>query len=952
MDEIISAYANDELSDTQREYVEEHLSHCPHCRGTLAAYEKVKQSLVSLRDFSAPENLTETTMTKVKASTAENRSRNWRRLVLTAGAAVIILAILLVTQPWGIKSPEAMAASIVRNSPEVQAALNGEEIKEVEVTTKIVDGEGNVLMMLVKTEARAVVTRVNLETKQVTEIVRVNVPDFEPGDEQKAIDIAMADPRVQELLAQGGVVKEVHLGHSIDIAQVTGPDGVTRKEGTAKPTAFVFIDLKGKAWSVAVDLDEERVMGIGKPSAATLVASMSHLIFSIITPFVVAFGVLIILGLALRNRLAGKIAGVTSMVFGITGLYGGLYAFPGGRGEQFLALGIPVLGLVIGIAEIKSRANGRWAAITGVVLCSLALVLDTISIIAYPDRHIWVVITTVLILIGIIAYAFYGQIRKVPRNWLRPALVAGAAVIVLALVVIQPWSASPQSVIARAYSATENLQSYRLTSTLVSIFEGETSEQSSDWEFAFPDRYHGKITLDGETYEFIIIGEETYARDPDNASGKLFIGVWSGFAPSKEYTLEILDSLTGLQKLPDERIEGTDCLRYQGRVDVEQKIEELKARLDPEEAGYEERLKGLEALRTTKTEVELWIGKNDFLIRQMKSIRESSVHGDAVVVVKFYDFNEGITIESPTTASGELLPGWQLQSSLQNQQEWTFSIDVSFTISGDDPVHQQISYHITITNRDEEVAGDVRVKVLARATNDASGSIMIEAEPSTPAPVDLGPGESETYNVSWEYDASHTSKEELAKLVSYSRVFIRCTTVEGIEDVQVRSTDVVYPLKNPPTQELVAQYEQARQQADFPINVPTNLPRRLELSHVQAQGMPDGSQMLILTYGDPGAEHIKLSQRKFDVRMTEDEREHQRVFEEAGFSRFTIMNISGYWKEGVLCRTDINDKSTEYWDMSKTQMFWDEGDMTYHLTARDIPIEELMVFAASMIKID
>ena len=41
MDELISAYANDELSDAQREFVEEHLSHCPHCRETLAACEKV-----------------------------------------------------------------------------------------------------------------------------------------------------------------------------------------------------------------------------------------------------------------------------------------------------------------------------------------------------------------------------------------------------------------------------------------------------------------------------------------------------------------------------------------------------------------------------------------------------------------------------------------------------------------------------------------------------------------------------------------------------------------------------------------------------------------------------------------------------------------------------------------------------------------------------------------------
>ena len=38
--------------------------------------------------------------------------------------------------------------------------------------------------------------------------------------------------------------------------------------------------------------------------------------------------------------------------------------------------------------------------------------------------------------------------------------------------------------------------------------------------------------------------------------------------------------------------------------------------------------------------------------------------------------------------------------------------------------------------------------------------------------------------------------------------------------------------------------------------------------------------------------------------------------------------------------------------MSKMQIFWDEGDMTYQLTVRDVPVEELMLFAASMVKIE
>ena len=350
---------------------------------------------------------------------------------------------------------------------------------------------------------------------------------------------------------------------------------------------------------------------------------------------------------------------------------------------------------------------------------------------------------------------------------------------------------------AKAYAATSNLQSYRMTSTLVSIFEGETSEQSSEWEFVFPDRYHGRITLDSETYEFIIIGDKQYVRAPDNTSGKLSIGVWSAFTPSKEYTLEILDSLTGLQKLPDEKIEGTDCLHYRGKADVEGEIEKQKARLDPEEPGYEERLRGLDALRTIETEVELWIGKDDFLIRQMKSIMESLVHGNAVVLVKFYDFNEPIEIEPPEAASGELLPGWHLAGS--HSTETYFHAEIDSEITGEDPAHQQISLSVTITNVGVEAASNVQVSLHNAATiRDKDEESWINAEPSIPGPVNLEPGESETYSASWEYDASRIAKDKITELVKPTRVRIIYTTPDGNEAVRLYSEGAPYPSKVPP----------------------------------------------------------------------------------------------------------------------------------------------------------
>jgi len=235
LDELLSAYADGELSRTQREFIEEHLSGCADCRETLAEFEAAGHQLSSLKEVPEASDIRAATLSRIKAANVHTqKDRRWLRPVVATAAIIAVIAILLAAQPWGRESPEAIAASIVRNSPEVQAALNGEEIEEVEVTTKVVDEENNVLIMVVRTEERAIAAQVNLDTKQVTEIVRVEVPDFQPGDEQKAIDITKEDPRVQELLAQGGVIDRVHLGRSIDMAQVTGPGGVTRKEGTPR----------------------------------------------------------------------------------------------------------------------------------------------------------------------------------------------------------------------------------------------------------------------------------------------------------------------------------------------------------------------------------------------------------------------------------------------------------------------------------------------------------------------------------------------------------------------------------------------------------------------------------------------------------------------------------------------------------------------------------------------
>jgi len=395
-------------------------------------------------------------------------------------------------------------------------------------------------------------------------------------------------------------------------------------------------------------------------------------------------------------------------------------------------------------------------------------------------------------------------LKRPIQRWRRPAFITVPIMVILvALLVLHPWSASPgpRGLIAEAHAALASLQSYRVAGSITNTFDGETFKVAFEMEYVAPDRSQGKITVDSELQEFIVIGDKQYRQDLRSDRSRC-VAISLDYIPSKEHTLEVLDSLTDLEKLPDEKIDSVVCIHYRGRVDIDRMVDEQIANLDPEQPGYEEILKGLEQLRNMKIEVELWIGRDDYLIRQMKNdmqvpSEDTGQWDTSSAMWKFYDFNEPITIEPPETASGELLPGWcPVDSSLK---ELPFSRDVTFSIGGDDPAHQQISFRITITNISEEVAKNVRVTLSTAATNDESGRWKTEIEPSSPGPVDLGPGEGETYHVTWEYDASHTSKDELARLVNLTTVLAKYTTPEGEEAVELLFPDMPYPSGKPPS---------------------------------------------------------------------------------------------------------------------------------------------------------
>ena len=68
--------------------------------------------------------------------------------------------------------------------------------------------------------------------------------------------------------------------------------------------------------------------------------------------------------------------------------------------------------------------------------------------------------------------------------------------------------------------------------------------------------------------------------------------------------------------------------------------------------------------REISHQVDLWIGEDDYILRQIKQ----SIHGpdsnvgriDTDYIQKYYDFNQPINIEPPLDTSGQILPDWEI----------------------------------------------------------------------------------------------------------------------------------------------------------------------------------------------------------------------------------------------------------------------------------------------------
>jgi hypothetical protein len=245
-------------------------------------------------------------------------------------------------------------------------------------------------------------------------------------------------------------------------------------------------------------------------------------------------------------------------------------------------------------------------------------------------------------------------------NWARFSLAAiPIAIILITLFVLQPWNnVNNNSVMAmeQTISAMGKLNSYKVNESVT--LSSTTLEYN--WEFSWPDRIHlmtqkimnttqnGVLVQNEEINEYYFIGEKQYflINNTKSLNYNSMINRVGGI-PDQGHTVEMLQYLSNPQELTEESIDGFPCFHFKGSPML------------------------------GSSTVELWIDKDQYLIRKMVQIYDSG----EIIIRRYFDFNIPIAIQAPIAESGSLLNGWNVKDDVHIVQS---------AIAGDPSLYRDI----------------------------------------------------------------------------------------------------------------------------------------------------------------------------------------------------------------------------------------------------------------------
>ena len=205
----------------------------------------------------------------------------------------------------------------------------------------------------------------------------------------------------------------------------------------------------------------------------------------------------------------------------------------------------------------------------------------------------------------------------------------------------KPAELTPAEIVARGSEALGSVKSVHFTLVATNgsmVIGGSLPAKEIEGDIVRPDRIKGTATstFGNMTVQigFAVIGSQEFITNPISKQWQAVPGAVAApnlLDPNKGASA-LLKQTTGLQKQPDQALNGTDCYH-------------LSASLD---GGLIAGLIGAKGLGNTLAG-EIWLAKSDFLIRQIKLAGPITADEPPKIerVLTLSNYNESIAIEPP-----------------------------------------------------------------------------------------------------------------------------------------------------------------------------------------------------------------------------------------------------------------------------------------------------------------
>jgi len=202
---------------------------------------------------------------------------------------------------------------------------------------------------------------------------------------------------------------------------------------------------------------------------------------------------------------------------------------------------------------------------------------------------------------------------------------------------------SASELVNESVAKTSAVESFHL---VIDVENGASSSSGLSLKFVdgdvlVPDKLKGKVggTFSGISIstDLIVVGHRYFLKTPFGSGWqKIDVDTLpSAFFDPEQGILAVIGGASDLQNDGSEDVGGVDCYRVTGKV----KADTLKPLLNT-------------AKGTQKLEMELWIGKDDMLLRRLRLTGPISPDESAKAVrtVELSEFDEAVQISAPETS--------------------------------------------------------------------------------------------------------------------------------------------------------------------------------------------------------------------------------------------------------------------------------------------------------------